>query len=341
MIDYVDIQYAQMVACRLDGYRIKSTAPYKINFRCPICGDSEKSQSKKRAWLIEKPRESTFYFFCHNCGESRSFSQFLKFIDIGMYNEWVTERFLKPAEKVKKKVELAIENKDLHKPPDFDSDPLKKIKKISQLEWNHPIKKYITRRMIEPNQHYRMYYTPKFRAWINTILPGKFEVIGKDEPRLVIPFLDGNGKMFGCSARGFDPDGIRYYSIMFSEMPKLFGLDTVDFRKTYHVIEGAIDSMFLSNALAMAGADGNVRGLKNIHKAVFVYDAEPRNKEIHKRMEKIIDAGYQICIWPSNIPGKDINEMVMNGVADVEEVIVQNTYQGLTAKIKLTEWKKT
>jgi hypothetical protein len=202
-------------------------------------------------------------------------------------------------------------------------------------------KKYINKRMIPANQHYRMYYAPKFRAWVNSMIPDKFEAVGKDEPRLVIPFLDEDGKIFGCSARGFDPNGIRYYSIMLSERPKLFGLDTVDFKKRYHVVEGAIDSMFLSNGLAMAGADGNVNGLKNLDKSVWVFDAEPRNKEIHKRMEKIIDAGYQICIWPSNIPGKDINEMVLNGVSDVEEVINANIYKGLTAKIKLTEWKKT
>jgi len=339
MIDFVDVQYAQQLSFRLEGFRIKSTSPYRINFRCPLCGDSDKSRSKTRGWLIEK--NSSFYYFCHNCGSSRKFSQFLKEMDLAVYNDWVAEKFIRKDEKPKKVEEQPLDNKELHKAPVFNKDPLKKLKKVSQLEWNHPIKKYINRRKIPPNQHYRMYYAPKFRAWINEILPGKFENVGKDEPRLVIPLLDENGKMFGCSARGFDPNGIRYYSIMFSETPKLFGLDTVDFRKTYHIVEGAIDSMFLSNGLAMAGADGNVSGLKNIQKAVFVFDAEPRNKEIHRRMDKIIEAGYHICIWPTHIPGKDINEMVLNGVTDVEDIINKNTYIGLTAKMKLTEWKKT
>jgi len=340
MIDFVDIQYAQMLSFRLDGFRIKSTVPYKINFRCPLCGDSEKTRSKTRGWLIEK--DNRLYYFCHNCGQSRSYGQFLKEMDIMIYNDWVAEKFIRKDEKPKKVDESqSIEDKEMHKAPVFDKDPLKKLKKISQLEWNHPLKKYINKRMVPPDHHYRMYYAPKFRAWINDILPGKFKIVGKDEPRLVLPFLDEDGKIFGCSARGFDPDGIRYYSIMFCDMPKLYGLDCIDFRKKYHLVEGAIDSMFLSNALAMAGADGNIKGLKNIQKSVWVYDAEPRNKDIHRRMEKTIEAGHQICIWPSNIPGKDINEMILNGVADVEEVINSNTYQGLTAKIKLTEWKKT
>jgi hypothetical protein len=177
-------------------------------------------------------------------------------------------------------------------------------------------------------------------TWINTLIPNKFPNVVKDEPRLIIPFIDGEGKVFGLSARGFKPNGLRYITIMLEEVPKVFGLDKVDFTKRYFVVEGAIDSMFLSNAVAMAGADGNVSGLKNPENAIFVFDSEPRNKEIHKRMEKVIRDGYSICIWPSNLPGKDINEMVMNGMTDIEKVLLDNTYKGLKANLKMMSWKK-
>jgi DNA polymerase III delta prime subunit len=143
-----------------------------------------------------------------------------------------------------------------------------------------------------------------------------------------------------ASARGFKPNGLRYITIMFEERPKVFGLDKVDFTKTYFITEGALDSMFLSNAVAMAGADGNVSGLKQPENSIFVFDSEPRNKEIHKRMEKIIRSGYKICIWPSNLPGKDINEMILNGVQDIEKLILKNTYKGLEANLKLMSWRK-
>jgi hypothetical protein len=210
------------------------------------------------------------------------------------------------------------------------------------LNWNHPIKKYIEKRKIPANQHYRLYYTPKFKGWINSIVPNKFEKVGKDEPRLVIPFLDDKKRVFGVSARGFDPNGIRYITIMFDDRPKIFGLDTVDFNRQYYVVEGAIDSFFVKNSVAMAGADGNTSALlRASENAVFVFDAEPRNREIHKRMEKIIDAGYKICIWPSNVPGKDINEMYLNGLTNVESVIRENVFKGLEAKLKFMEWRKT
>jgi hypothetical protein len=40
------------------------------------------------------------------------------------------------------------------------------------------------------------------------------------------------------------------------------------------------------------------------------------------------------------VPGKDINEMVLNGISNVEEVIRENTYKGLQATLKLASWRK-
>lgn len=332
----VDLKYAGFLSVRLDRFTIKQNNPYKANCRCPICGDSQKSRSKARGWLLE--RDSEFFYYCHNCGASQSFSYFLKNIDPMAFNDYVADKFIKKTDANTKPI---LETTKFEAPK-FEKNPLKSIKKISQLNWNHPIKKYIEKRKIPANQHYRLYYTPKFKGWINSIVPNKFEKVGKDEPRLVIPFLDDKKRVFGVSARGFDPNGIRYITIMFDDRPKIFGLDTVDFNRQYYVVEGAIDSFFIRNSVAMAGADGNTSALlRASENAVFVFDAEPRNREIHKRMEKIIDAGYKICIWPSNLPGKDINEMYLNGLTNVESVIKENVFKGLEAKLKFMEWRKT
>ena len=334
MVDFVDLQYATMLSSRLDRFKVRSTNPYKINFRCPVCGDSQTSKTKARGWLLEK--DNSFHFYCHNCGASQSFSYFLKSIDGMAYNDYIAEKFVKDV----KKSDTSILEKTKFEKPVFNVDPLKQLKKVSQLSTDHPLKKYVVKRGIPPQHHYRMYFAPKFKTWINSIIPNKFENVGKDEPRLVIPYFDENGKMFGVSARGFDPNGVRYITIMFEERSKIFGLDTVNFEQTYFVVEGALDCMFLSNAVAMAGADGNVSGLKRADNAIFVFDAEPRNKEIHKRIERLINAGYRVCVWPSSVPGKDINEMVLNGISNVEEVIRENTYKGLQATLKLASWRK-
>lgn len=336
MVDYVDLHYASMLSSRLERFKFVSRNPVKINMRCPVCGDSQTSKTKARGWLLE--RNNTLYYYCHNCGASRGFSYFLKDLDSLLYNEYIAEKFLKE----KKDPPKTEDGKKFATAAKFSGDPLKKIKKVSQLQPDHPIKKYITKRQIPSEHHYKLYYAPQFKTWINSVIPNKFDTkkIGKDEPRLVMPFLDENKKIFGVSARGFDPNGIRYITIMFDDRPKIFGLDTVDFTKTYLVVEGAIDSMFVRNAVAMAGAEGSAKALQKPENAIFCFDAEPRNKEIHKRIEKVISNGHRVCIWPSDVPGKDINEMIMNGMTDVDEVIRQNTYKGLAATLKLTEWRK-
>lgn len=339
MIDFVDVQYAQSLAGRMERFKVTRTNPYRINFRCPLCGDSQKSRTKARGWLLEK--DNNFYYYCHNCGASQSFSYFLKQVDPLAFKDYVSDKFIN---KTKKPDGESTLDKTTFEAPQFDNKTaLKSIKKVSQLDWNHYAKVYIAKRLIPSAQHYRLYYAPKFKTWINSIIPDKFASVEKDEPRLVIPFFDENKKIFGVSARCFKPDSsLRYITIMFEDRPKIFGLDSVNFNQPYYVVEGAFDCMFLNNAVAMAGADGNTDSLKNVaENAIFVFDAEPRNKEIHKRMEKIINQGYKICIWPNNLPGKDINEMVLNGHNNIEETIRNNVYKGLEAKMKFTFWKKT
>lgn len=338
MVDYVELQYATMLSGRLERFKIKSTNPYRINFRCPICGDSKKSTHKARAWLIEDRVKGGLYFNCFNChAPIGGLGNFLKQVDPMLYNDFVAEKYLK-----KTKEEPALPTKEQFKKPVFSSDHLKKLKKISQLAHDHPVKKYIEKRQIPSDQHWKLYYTPKFVSWINSIIPNKLDTKFPDEPRLIIPFKDKEGKVFGVSARGFNPKGLRYITIMFDEdMPKIFGLDTVDFTKTYYIVEGAIDSLFVENSIAMAGADGNTTGLSNLENAVFVFDNEKRNKEIHKQIEKLIREGYSICIWPSSIEQKDINDMYMNGIHNIKEIIDKNTYKGLEASLKFMSWRKT
>jgi hypothetical protein len=120
--------------------------------------------------------------------------------------------------------------------------------------------------------------------------------------------------------------------------PKIYGLETIDKSKTVYITEGPFDSTFISNSIALCGADGNLDFL-GIDDVVWVYDNEPRNKEIHRRIEKCIDCGEKVIIWPTTIQQKDINDMVMAGHR-VIDVIKSNTYSGLEAKVKLNLWKK-
>ena len=335
-MNHVDMKYAGILSTRLDRYSIKSYNPYKANVRCPLCGDSQKSKTKARGWILDKSNK-TFYY-CHNCGTSLSFQKFLQTYDLSLYNEYVVDSKIEKEFLDKKPIKPL--DKLVQKKPSFQkgNSPLKKIKKISQLQPNHPARKYIQKRQIPTNQHYKLYYAPKFNSWVNSMLPNK--LTSREEPRLVIPLIDQKGNMFGFQGRAFDPNSLRYITIMINEeKPKIFGLNEVDFTRQYYIVEGPIDSLFIDNCVAMAGADGNSDGLQNIDNAVYVFDNEPRNLQIVKRMEKVLSLGGSVVIWPEQLTDKDINDMVLSG-HDPQQIINNNIYRGLEGELQLKVWRK-
>lgn len=346
-MNFVDLKYAGILSTRLDRYSVKSNSPYRANVRCPICGDSQKSKMKARGWILEKDNSAIYY--CHNCGASMGMANFLRAVAPALHDEYIVDRKLD--KDMFKKEERKLDSSPLEtltmKRPKFtkDKSPLLKIKKVSSLKVGHPVRNYVEKRKIPANQHHRLYYAPKFNQWVNSILPGKLSD-KYDEPRLITPFIDKSGNLFGFAGRSFDPKAsLRYITIMIDEdQNKIFGLDQVDFNKKYYVTEGQIDSLFLSNAVAMAGADGNSRGLENVENAVFMFDNEPRNLEIVNRMQKVIDKGHKVVILSDNIQkyGKDINDMIINGLksVDVELMLDNNTYSGIEARLALTIWKR-
>ena len=310
--------------------------------RCPICGDSQKSKTKARGWILEKDNLALYY--CHNCNASMSLKNLLKSIEPALYNEYIIDMGLeRRIRSANTEIESPIETL-VKKQPSFKKkeSPLHGLKKVSQLEPEHFLKKYLQKRLVPGSKHYKLYYAPKFNEWVNSLLPGKMPS-DLDEPRLVLPFIDSNGNVFGFQGRALRSSSLRYITIMLDEsMPKVFGLETINFNKKYYVTEGPIDSLFLTNSLAMAGADGNITGLKNTENAIFVYDNEPRNKQICQHIENCLNKGLQVCIWPKTIAQKDINDMVMAGLsqAAIELIIDENSYKGLSGKLELSNWRK-
>ena len=104
------------------------------------------------------------------------------------------------------------------------------------------------------------------------------------------------------------------------------------------MVEGPFDSTFVENSIALCGSDGDMAHLKRSD-IVYVYDNEPRNKEILGRIEKCIDRGESVIIWPKNIEQKDINDMVLSGY-DIMSILKSNIYSNLEAKIKFNNWKR-
>jgi transcription elongation factor Elf1 len=234
MSSYIDLKFINDISSRLNQFKKKTD--YLFNFRCPHCGDSQKSKTKARAYLYRVKND--MFFKCHNCGQGQNFANFLKFVDPKLYSEYVLERYKGSA----------------------PATP-----------------------------------TPKF-----DFQPVKF----KDQ--------------------------------------KIFGLERVNFTQEVKIVEGPIDSLFISNCIAAAGADLLLKNKIPNEKVTYIFDNEPRNKEIVDRMYKVIEKNYNIVIWPDDIQLKDVNDMIINGTSpsEIENIISKNTYNKLSALTKLTHWKK-
>ena len=321
-MNHIDSKFIGLLSSRLEKFkRIKSNL---YNFRCPICGDSKKNKSKTRGYLYAMKADVNFK--CHNCGASMTFSNFLKQLDPALHKQYIFERF-----KTNSSGRGTVIEEPIFK---FEAPKFKTKIKLPKAS-DHPRPAgYLAARKLDAEN---FYYAEEFKKFVNSLKP-TFDSTKYDEERIVIP-LYYEKNLIGLQGRAIDPNPVKYLTVMFDDdAPKIYGLDNVRRDAPVYVTEGPFDSAFIRNAIAMCGADADVRrwGISN---PVWIYDNEPRNREITNRLSKTIDSGDKVVIWPESIDDKDINDMVMSGL-DVQSVIESNTYSGLEAKLKFTTWKK-
>ena len=326
---YIEQKYLNIVSSQL--LRFKKTNDFVWNFRCPYCGDSQKNSSKARGFVFRK--ESNLIYKCHNCGVGASFKNLLNHIDPKICNDYIFEKY--------KKNEPEVDIGKFTQPKFMKGpSPLKSLKKISSLKFDHPIKRFVENRQIPSKVHYELFYAPKFYEWVNKIIPNKFPSLKGDHPRLVIPFLDENNKMFAFQGRAFGNEIPKYITITLDpDKNKIYGLNRLDTKKPKLVVEGPIDSLFLDNCIAVGGADFTRLEKEN---TTIVFDNERRNYEVLKQIGKTINLGYNVVLWPDDVKEKDINDMVISGKTkdEIQTIIKNNTYQGNMAKIRFTTWRK-
>jgi len=321
-MDHIDSKYIGLVSSRLQKFkRVKNNL---YNFRCPICGDSQKNKNKTRGYLYTVKTNTNFK--CHNCGASMSLNNFLKKIDTVLYKQYTMEKF---------KEGFTGKNFVTEEPQiEFKKPVFKKKLKLPKASDSPKADGYLTARKLDPS---KFYYAENFKGFVNSLKP-TFDDVKHDEERIIIP-LFYNRDLIGLQGRSIGSSKVKYITVMLDDdAPKIYGLDEIDKSKTVYVTEGPFDSTFVRNAIAMCGADADIDkwGISN---PVWIYDNEPRNGEIVRRIGNTIDKGESVVIWPSSIDDKDINDMVMSGL-DVQSVIESNTYSGLEAKLKFNLWKK-
>lgn len=329
---FIDRKYLLLISPKLKLFSQKKTDLY--NFRCPICGDSQKDKNKCRGYIFR--RKDDYFYRCHNCGASHNFYNFLEKVQPSIIKEYSIERYRnEEPQKEEPSVELAKIK------PTFKKKL--KLKTISELPDTHLAKRYCLDRKIPEDSLHNLYYAPDFKKFVDDLGIDKKNLI-EDDKRLVIPFFDKDNNLVALQGRTLTNSSMRYITVKMSdENAKFFGIDKINEDEKIYVVEGPIDSLFLDNAIATADSNlvraGDVFDKKNI---VLVFDNEPRNKEIVKVLDKAIEDHYNVVIWPEMIESKDINDMILEGfsVDEIKDIIEKNTFVNLRAKMEFINWKK-
>lgn len=350
MSDFVDKKFINIVSPQLELFSWKKSN--LANCRCPICGDSEKNKRKCRGYFF--PIKGSWVFKCHNCGQSMGVYNFLKRVAPNLAKEYSLESFADRG-KEKRKEPKREEKEMLFKSskPEFKKKDkfLDTLDCLTSLPDDHPVVRFANMRII-PKQHWKyLYFTEDFGRVMKDFDPTCMSMVGKEE-RLVIPFFNRRGDVVAVQGRAINfkdeanaRETVKYITVKADKsIDRLwYGLWRAKPNKRVYVVEGPIDSMFLRNSVAMVGAGA----LKEIPKRfdetpmTFILDNEPRNKQICAYVEKLIDMGREVCIWPSNVVEKDINDMAYKmSTRKIQKMIDDNTYNGLEATLRFRDWRK-
>ncbi len=329
-MSYIDTKYLNIIGPQL--LQFKKKGDFLWNFRCPYCGDSQKSRTKARGFVYRKKND--LFYKCHNCGIGTTLGKLIEYVDSKIHKDYIMERY---------RCGVKTNNPE----PEFKFDVpifrkkgvLKSLKSISDLSTEHPARKIVEERLIPSEFLSDLYLCESFYKFTNTLVPNKFPSLDGDHPRLLIPFRNEKGEVFAYQGRSFGKEQPKYITIRLDDdTTKIFGLDRIDDSRQVYAVEGPLDSLFLDNCIAVGGAD--LAKLEN--DIVIIFDNEPRNREICKQMDSCIGFGKRIVIWPDSMKHKDINDMIMAGYAkeQIQEIIDDNIFSGASAKLRFSEWKK-
>lgn len=348
---FLDEQFINYVAPRLDKFKWERVGTV-ANFRCPLCGDSTKSANKRRGYFFYDRDADCFRFKCHNCNQMNgwSFEFWLKKFDERLSNEYGMEKFkalgntksrplpgLKPLPKLTQTARIGTVAAKR------DENLLGNMIRLDLLPPEHKARQYVEWRGLPESTFALLYYTKRFREDLKLFEtdPEKQLKIPDDE-RLVIPFWTQDGRMKIVQGRAFDDNAaLRYATVKpKDEDTKVYGEDRVNFHKTKLVVEGPIDSLFLPNCMASADAD-----LLSVKGDIYIPDNQYRNPQVCDGIQKMIDKGVKVVLFPPDVPWKDINDMLMPSkgnmaIQDLLKMIAKNVYQGMAASLQFAELRK-
>lgn len=336
---FIQYKYIILESPNLQGFKQVSNNLW--NFRCPICGDSVKNKNKRRGYFYL--REGEYRFHCHNCGIDKSFLNFLYEVNSELYKEYKKECAFNTLKTNKNINELC--SKQSKKIPNIKIVSNNYLTPLTELDNEHPAIVYVRSRCIPKSKYERLFWTENFNELVSSTISNSYENVQKPNAGIVFTiraFDATNYPIIGYQIRSIDkniPKNKRFMICKEQGHTGVFGLDFLDESKQIYVVEGPFDSLFLPNSIAVFTSGIWRVKLQN---AIYINDCEPRNKQIVEQIQKCINIGLNVTLLPHKYNSLDINDIVCKyklNENELVDLIKQNTFNGLTAKLKLSKWR--
>lgn len=329
-MNFIQVKYSNLLSSYVRNFSKKSSVLY--NFSCPLCGDSKTNNKKARGYIYEN-ENGRFSYKCWNCGVTLSFGKFLRNIDVNLHKQYVYDTFQEKREEQEQEEKEKIEPRSI-----LLDNHLDKVTK------HNNALVYLKNRQI-PEQYFdQMYYCDNLDN-IKCLFSDKYQTRKfYPEPRIILPIYSINKQLIGITARSIKQNTkLRYVVFKIdSDDPMIFGLERVNLSESKFVVEGAFDSLFLTNCIAVDGST-LVKASDYIDKDkdILIYDMDYRNPDLMKQLKKAAKNGYKLCIWPNYLKkyGKDINEFVLNGITpkQLEDIIRKHSFSGLNLQFEIAK----
>ncbi|WDS61569.1 DNA primase / DNA helicase [Cronobacter phage vB_Cdu_VP8] len=343
---WVDQEFAERVFTSLPKYRKIPGAQFKLNARCPLCGDSRTDPNKARFWCYGGTNGS-FRLKCYNCDYSDWFNNYLRDHEPELYREYLFE---KKKDQIQYKPKSQNTSSDLlaNKVAQQEKPKIARLQfctRLDKLPETHPIINYVNHRKIPRGKWDRLWFTNDWPKLVNSVNPGTYKY-EKNEPRLVIPIFNKQKEIESFQGRALLKNQPQKYMTIKShpEATKIYGADTVNPSDIVFFMEGPLDSLFVKNGMAITGGSLSLSEVPYPNNRAWIMDHEPRKEDTIKRMEKLVRAGENVVFWDkAPWKSKDINDMIMKEGATVEQIdeyIRNNICSGLQAKLRLKHYAK-
>lgn len=321
------------------------------NFRCPVCGDSDKDPNKARGYIYQQSMD--LFYKCHNCGDSRYFNSLLKEYDPALHRRYIAELFKHqrhPAKNKEAKEEAKLKNRPKQKiekrlKQETITKKLRHANIVPVTESNIG-QDYLLSRQIDKSSFHKIYFAENYLDALKLLKGETPDNKYHHLEQAAIAFLlyDEQGRFSGLQFRLLSKQTKKRFHIhkMRSSAQKLF------FGNQYlkpneapkYVLEGAIDSLFLESAVASLGSDLICPFDSN--ETIYVLDFDNRNKQIVQKYKKLLEQGKRVCIPSTKYSHMDINDFILQGfsIQQIEKLIRSSAYSGLTGFLRLNEWKR-